>query len=207
MSYLCLAVRDDDIGDNDQPRQPQLISGLRRFGPDGIREARCSLHLRCRKIASTDAQALATCRSAPSGGQHEGAVVDPDGNVIRFGSPMTRHDCTTRQPRRPPSSVDKRNAKSAPPARTADMRSLYSPAVCPPLHEHPINNRWIINLIHQARPKDDSSWMITIIHEHVPETARRLCLSFNGFGHVFGPGASRNPAACVLRSSYLRSRL
>jgi hypothetical protein len=23
-------------------------------------------------------------------GQHEGAVVDPDGNVIRFGSPMTR---------------------------------------------------------------------------------------------------------------------
>jgi DNA primase len=22
------------------------------------------------------------------GGQHEGAVVDPDGNVIRFGSPM-----------------------------------------------------------------------------------------------------------------------
>jgi catechol 2,3-dioxygenase-like lactoylglutathione lyase family enzyme len=24
-------------------------------------------------------------------GQHEGAVVDPDGNVIRFGSPMTRN--------------------------------------------------------------------------------------------------------------------
>ena len=23
-------------------------------------------------------------------GQHEGAVVDPDGNVIRFGSPMTK---------------------------------------------------------------------------------------------------------------------
>jgi hypothetical protein len=23
-------------------------------------------------------------------GQHEGAVVDPDGNVIRFGSPITR---------------------------------------------------------------------------------------------------------------------
>lgn len=23
-------------------------------------------------------------------GQHEGALVDPDGNVIRFGSPMTR---------------------------------------------------------------------------------------------------------------------
>ena len=23
-------------------------------------------------------------------GQHEGAIVDPDGNVIRFGSPMTR---------------------------------------------------------------------------------------------------------------------
>ena len=25
-------------------------------------------------------------------GQHEGAVVDPDGNVIRFGSPMTEQD-------------------------------------------------------------------------------------------------------------------
>ena len=25
-------------------------------------------------------------------GQHEGAVVDPDGNVIRFGSPMRRDD-------------------------------------------------------------------------------------------------------------------
>jgi hypothetical protein len=25
-------------------------------------------------------------------GQHEGAVVDPDGNVVRFGSPMTRSD-------------------------------------------------------------------------------------------------------------------
>lgn len=23
-------------------------------------------------------------------GQHEGALVDPDGNVIRFGSPMTK---------------------------------------------------------------------------------------------------------------------
>ncbi len=25
-------------------------------------------------------------------GQHEGAVVDPDGNVIRFGSPITQKD-------------------------------------------------------------------------------------------------------------------
>ena len=25
-------------------------------------------------------------------GQHEGAVVDPDGNVIRFGSPMPKQD-------------------------------------------------------------------------------------------------------------------
>lgn len=32
-----------------------------------------------------------------------------------------------------------RNAKSAPPGRTADMRSLYGLAVCPPVHGHPIN--------------------------------------------------------------------
>jgi hypothetical protein len=25
-------------------------------------------------------------------GQHEGSVVDPDGNVIRFGSPMAQSD-------------------------------------------------------------------------------------------------------------------
>jgi catechol 2,3-dioxygenase-like lactoylglutathione lyase family enzyme len=28
-------------------------------------------------------------------GMHEGAMVDPDGNVIRFGSPIARHDGAT----------------------------------------------------------------------------------------------------------------
>src|ERR1700728_429236 len=51
-------------------------------------------------LFGADADELAAgCRSAavelhpPVGtewGQHEGAIVDPDGNVIRFGSPMRR---------------------------------------------------------------------------------------------------------------------
>ncbi len=61
--------------------------------PDGGSQARASAYL-----FVDDADALAaTWRAAgvtvhepqdTEWGQHEGAVVDPDGNVIRFGSPM-----------------------------------------------------------------------------------------------------------------------
>jgi catechol 2,3-dioxygenase-like lactoylglutathione lyase family enzyme len=46
-------------------------------------------------------------------GQHEGAVVDPDGNVLRFGSPLPRS--TTDQSERRGSASEAKAARAKPP--------------------------------------------------------------------------------------------